>query len=204
MLHLPPPTPADSLGRHERRDPTIRAAFEIPLQPDGRAQREGIRLLGWHPGTDLYALGRLYGIAAGSEWEPSSSPSRHALLILDGVGQVPASPEVAEFAALVRRAHAARRAAAAALPGADEHDLDCILTDLRGLRSRLPFLHDEIEGWETLEPRLRQATAAAASTSRTGSGVWVCRAARSSHMGQFIFLDHDLQVLGVARYWLGE
>jgi hypothetical protein len=204
LQYLPSEAPPPR-GVSELRDPTIRAAFDIPVRPDGRASREGIRLLGWHPGSDPYVLGRLYALAAASVWETSpATETRHGLLLFDGEGRVLEASDAVVFAAVVERARVARRAAVAALPGAQEHDLDCIHTDLQGLRSRVPFLHDEIEGWETLEPRLREATDAAPSRSPQGSGFWVCRAARSSHLGQFIFLDHDLQVLGVAGYMLGE
>jgi hypothetical protein len=39
---------------------------------------------------------------------------------------------------------------------------------------------------------------------QAASGLWVCRAARTSHQGQFVFLDHELRCLGVGRYWIGE
>jgi hypothetical protein len=35
-------------------------------------------------------------------------------------------------------------------------------------------------------------------------GVWVCRAVRSTHTGQFVFVDRERQIVDVARYWLGE
>jgi len=67
----------------------------------------------------------------------------------------------------------------------------------RGIDPRSP---GEVSRWYALVLSERAVRAAVAADG----GVWVCRAARASHWGQFVFLDRRLAVLGSGRYWLGE
>ncbi len=181
--------------------PCARAAFELPLQADGSVRRDDIRLILWE-GTDSEheVLFRLRERAAASRWrlpakaEPGAAA--FALLRLHCHGAVDSGGT--NFGRRVEAARRARRQAAAELARRSgsrwsEHDLDCLWSrDLESLK-RGPFLHDMLE--------LPPADAAAVQAA---SGLWVCRAARTSHQGQFVFLDHELRFLGVGRYWIGE
>jgi hypothetical protein len=199
-------------SRPEAATGCARAVFELPLNAAGEVVAASMRILVWEddPG-DPNALVRLRARAAASRWEiPESSTSEspgpivaRAVLRLD-CDTLAADATVREwgyFEARLRQSQQVRFVAAEYMDrttGAawSEYDLDCLWTDLQSYR-RGPFLHDAVEGWERLEPRLQAA-------QDNDGGLWVCRAARSTHTGQFIYLDAQRRVLAVARYWLGE
>ena len=178
-----------------------RAAFELALQADGSVRRDDIRLVLWDgTASEHELLFRLRERAAASRWQlPAKAEpgaAAFALLRLHCSGAVDSGRT--DFGNRVEAAQRARRAGAAALrrrsgSQCSEHDLDCLWSrDLETLK-RGPFLHDMLE----LPPAEEAAVQGAA-------GFWVCRAARTSHQGQFVFLDHELHLLGVGRYWIGE
>jgi len=181
------------------------AAFELTLNVDGRVLEGDLRVLGWEAsgaGPNLYVT--LRAIASGTRWAASTGRKlpRRVVLVLDGTGRPVVGAEL--LRAIRRRVEAgvrARRRASRALAResapAREHDLDAAWMRLAGLGSGMPFPHDDVRGWRELEPRLR-------AVEQTSGGFWVCRAARGTHSGQFVFLDAELRVLAVRSYILGE
>jgi hypothetical protein len=193
---------------HATAHPSAWAAFELSLRSDGSVARSAVRTIGWDAsgaGATLFVA--LRNVAAETTWEPQDEGTRaggeprHVVLVLDGA----ARPLLGRAlpAAVRRRIDAAlhtRRRALEALGSArhvNEHALDCAWMSVSGLRSGAPFLHDDVDGWLELEPRLRVA-------EQRDGGVWVCRAPRGTHQGSFVFLDAARDVLGVRRYILGE
>lgn len=176
------------------------AAFELLVRSDGSVTPEALRVLGWQPAghaTPLFVA--LRQVAAGTRWEPRAA-AHHALLVLDGAGRARWGDErPGALRDQLDGAERMRRRALAALDGraASEHDLDCAWMTLAVLGSGAPFLHDDVEGWRAVVPRLRAA-------QERDAGFWVGRAARSTHVGQYVFLDAAGNVLGVHRYILGE
>ncbi len=195
---LSAPPPELTRASHER----AWAAFDLPLRADGSVVREAVRTLGWEsagaPGAVYLALWRM---ARDSAWdaEPGVGGERRALLVLDGTGRARSRDLPHSVRKRVDAARRARRRAAQALSAgaARAHELDCAWLSVDALRSGAPFLHDEIDGWSELEPELRKVEA------RDG-GVWVCRVARGTHRGQFVFLDAARRVLAIRGYMLGE
>ena len=197
LVQLPALPPAAAA-----QDATAWAAFELSLRADGRVATDAVRTLGWEAaGASSQLYFALWRAARASTWaagDPDDPARRHVVLVLDGAGRAYTS----EVPARVRRRLAASlraraRAAAALSAGARGSDLDCIWTTLQALRSGAPFLHDEVEGWRELGPRLGRV-------EHRDGGFWVCRAARGTHRGQFVFLDAARRVLAVRTYLLGE
>lgn len=214
LLELPPARGGLPAAPEEPGAPhCARAAFELPLGVTGAVVGRSLRILAWEENPrDPYALQRLQSRARASRWAlPRGHPAQptradsivaYALLRLDCRAPAVSPPEQDQaFEMRLHEALQVRRLAAQELSRRrgshySEYDLDCLWSEL-GTWRRGPFLHDAVEGWETLEPRLQ------AVQDRDG-GFWVCRLARGSHQGEFLFLDGERRLLAVARYWLGE
>ena len=192
------------------------AAFELRLRSDGSVAHDAMRIVGWDAsGASATVLVALRNVASETKWEAiddAGEAKRYAVLVLDGNAQPLLDGTPARTTRLVEQALRARRSALAALTSTlnadertledehelgDEHALDCVWMTLHTLRSGAPFLHDEVRGWSGLEPELRDV-------EQRDGGLWVCRVARSTHQGQFVFLDTERQVIGVGAYILGE
>ncbi|MFQ5600459.1 MAG: hypothetical protein ACE5G2_07890 [Candidatus Krumholzibacteriia bacterium] len=190
------------------------AAFDVPVLPDGRVDAVGVRLIGWEAAAaDPHALVRMRGVAEGSLWEPRAGASGdagsgRAALLLDCAGKRPGAPRTPRWRTFERRVRDALQARRRAVSGWRQlagpesvaprvHELDVVWSDLATFHSRTPFVFDEIRPWREIGPRLRE------SQERWG-GFWVCRVARTTHTGQFMFLDGERRLLALAQYWIGE
>lgn len=202
-LHVPP-FPNTLATPH----PAAWAAFELALRSDGGVLQDAVRTVGWDPaGASATLFVALRNVASGTAWERQNPDTRdggeprHVVLVLDGAGRPltgSALPHVVRTRVeegLRTRANALQALGTAV--DRNEHALDCAWMRVAGLRSGAPFLHDDVDGWPELEPRLREV-------ERRHGGLWVCRARRGTHLGSFVFLDAARHVLAVRRYILGE
>ena len=187
------------------------AVFEAIVSPNGTTDVTSLLLVGLDPAqTPGDVVQSMRRSATQQRWAPAEDKygvgrEARAFMMVDCDGHAVdlgrRLPSNVEEALEVRQRAAReleqrrRKVGESRFPSADEFEV--VWTDVATFSRRGPFLYDDIRRWSEIQWKLRDAEARA-------KGFWVAHLRRTTHTGEFVFLDHRKKVIDATAYLVGE